>query len=81
MKLHARPDAGATGLNQTANLIYCASIIFRSADSGSIRSGLFVPGREVLPLPVSAPGGMKVDLLQKAVVHNAHDIAMPSGIR
>jgi hypothetical protein len=34
-----------------------------------------------LTLPVSAPGGMKVYLLQKAVAHNAHDIAMPSGIR
>jgi hypothetical protein len=41
-----------------------------------MRSGFFVPGREVLPLPVSAPGGMKVDLLQTAVAHNAHDIAM-----
>jgi 8-oxo-dGTP diphosphatase len=33
-----------------------------------------------LPLPVYALGGMKVDLLQTAVEHNAHGIAMLSGI-
>lgn len=33
-----------------------------------------------LPMPVYALGGMKVDLLQTAVEHNAHGIAMLSGI-
>ena len=33
-----------------------------------------------LPMPVYALGGMQVDLLQTAVEHNAHGIAMLSGI-
>jgi 8-oxo-dGTP diphosphatase len=33
-----------------------------------------------LPMPVYALGGMKVDLLQMAMEHNAHGIAMLSGI-
>ena len=33
-----------------------------------------------LPIPVYALGGMKMDLLQTAVEHNAHGIAMLSGI-
>ncbi|UCC57266.1 MAG: Nudix family hydrolase [Gammaproteobacteria bacterium] len=33
-----------------------------------------------LPMPVYALGGMKIDLLQTAIGHNAHGIAMLSGI-
>jgi hypothetical protein len=38
------------------------------------------PAGRVLPLPVYAPGGMQLDLLQTAVAHKAHGITMPGGI-